>query len=102
MAAKTPRRRRRAAGAGLAGERFGQPLSDILQMTRDWTVKADIPRMTPGLAGNLPLSCSSGKPDSLARDQKTGWDEPSNLAIFHDRPGIVIKAHLSREFCSNA
>ena len=32
--------------------------------------------MSPGLAGNLPLFCNSGKADPLGRDEKGGWDDP--------------------------
>ena len=67
--------------------------------------QTDIPRIATGLAGKLPVSCrGSGKPNSLARDEKTGWGDPMLGRSSKTASLDLVRgpAHLSLGFRPNA
>jgi hypothetical protein len=70
-------------------------MEELDDSARHRRLKTDIPRVTSSLAGKLPLSCSSGKPDL---PEKKGWDEAMPGRLSKIVNVSFIKTHLSREF----
>ena len=77
------------------------PLGVRLTLTQG-ADQTDIPRIATGLAGKLPVSWGSGKPDSLARDEKTGWGDPMLGRSSKTASLDLIEARLLLGFRPNA